>query len=285
MARPGGSPFNVAIGLGRLGIPTGYWGKFSTDIFGQQLQHHLTGNGVDLRWLQTGPEPTTLAFVRLPPNGEPQYAFYGYQTADTQLAPPDLQVVDSELLALHFGSISLIREPGATILEQVMQQESGQRFCSLDPNIRPGLIPDRECYLSRFHQWLRWVTLVKVSQADLSWLYPNQSVAWITDYWFSLGVQCVVITFGCQGATGYTQTGTQRVAAQPIRVVDTIGAGDAFMSGLLASLYSQRCLDPPTPPELPALEQAITLGHQVAAFTCQRAGADPPWHSELLFQW
>ncbi len=139
---PGGSVFNIAVGLGRLQAPAGFFCRLSTDFFGDLLLDTLSENGVDTVLCPRGDDPTTLAFVSLPGDEgeEPRYMFYANDSADRLLIETMLPVLDPQIKALHFGSISLVMEPGASTLESLMERESGRCVISLDPNVRPGLI-------------------------------------------------------------------------------------------------------------------------------------------------
>jgi len=144
LPRPGGSPYNVALGLGRLDVPVGFLGRLSTDTFGRLLREHLQASQVSLTYVLDAEEATTLAFVHLSDDEEPEYAFYTEGTAGRVLMPEHLPVVP-EGAAMHFGSFSLALEPGASTLEGLMRRESRRRLLSLDPNVRPwpGCTQDR----------------------------------------------------------------------------------------------------------------------------------------------
>ncbi len=282
LPRPGGSLLNVAISLARLGIPTGFLGRLSTDVFGRQLYQYLQENQVDLTYVQQGHEPTALAFVNLREAGVPEYAFYGDQTADSHLKHGEILPLDERVCALHCGSIALVRGPGAVVYQELMQAYANQCFLSLDPNIRPAFIPDREAYRHQLRQWIQSVDLVKVSQEDLQWLFPGGSIQEIARSWVQLGAGMVVVTLGSQGAVAFMDEHEIRVGTESIQVVDTVGAGDAFMSGLLAFLYQQDLLRKPLADlSLSLIEKSLTFANKVAGLTCQQAGSNPPWASEL----
>lgn len=275
---PGGSPYNVAVALGRLDVPVAFLGRVSQDTFGRMLESHLAANGVDLRYVRCGPEPTTLAFVH-EEGGEPEFSFYGEGTADRSLRVSDLPGdFPEDVAVLHFGSISLVLEPAASTLDGLIARERGRRLLSLDPNVRPRLIGDREAYRRRMEGWVASCDLVKASRADLAWLYPGQEVEQVAERWRGLGPAVVVVTAGGQGAEGWTRSGAIHVPAVPVEVVDTVGAGDAFTAGLLAWLWRHgrtdraglAALDPST------LGEALAYAGRVAALTCTRPGADPP---------
>jgi fructokinase len=285
---PGGSIFNIALGLGRLGAPVGYLGKLSTDFFGDRLLQTLSQNGVDTSLVRRAPGPTTLAFVDLFIGGsrEPSYTFYAESAVDRSLAIGELpKQLAASVQALHFGSISLLLEPGASSLEALMRRETGQRLISLDPNVRPGLIQDRDAYRERFEGWTEVVDVLRLSRADFDWLYPNRSWEAAFQDWFSRGVSLVILTNGAQGALGMTAEGASAFSpAAAVEVVDTVGAGDSFLAACLfflareGTLASKEALR-----RMPAgpIERCLVFASRAAALTCSRAGSDPPFLREL----
>lgn len=282
--RGGGSPYNVAVGLGRLGSQVGFLGRVSRDRFGRLLRERLERNAVDLRWLSDGPGPTTLAVVHLAEGAEPEFGFYDEGAADRLLEPADLPpALPDAVRALHFGSISLLREPGATAFETLMSREHGHRLISLDPNVRPSLIPDRAGYLRRLEGWVRLADLVKVSRADLAWLYPEQRPEAVARAWLASGPALVVVTRGEEGAIGIGRGGEAEVPGRPVAVADTVGAGDAFTAGLLAWLDDHDALDRRALAALDGagIRAALDLADSIASITCTRTGAEPPTRAEL----
>ena len=285
---PGGSIFNLAVALGRLGAQVGYFGKLSTGFFGDRLLQTLSENGVDTSLALRTSGPTTLAFVDLATGGhdEPRYVFFAEAGVDRSLRidelpghlPPGVQ-------ALHFGSISLVLEPGAGSLEALMRREAGKRPISLTPNVRPSLIPDRPAYLERFERWLEVVDILRMSRADLNWLYPDRHAEAAVQDWFSRGVSLAILTEGAEGSFGWTADGVPATAAAlKVEVVDTVGAGDGFLSaalfyldreGLLRSKVALRGLS------ADSLGQCLRIANRAAAITCSRSGADPPFLREL----
>jgi fructokinase len=283
---PGGSPFNVAVGLGRLQVPTGFLGRVSTDFFGDLLMETLTQNHVAHRHVRRAADPTTLGFVSQPTDGEPQYAFYANGAADRLIAERDLpDALDDAVACLHFslGAISLTVEPAATTYETLMRREAGKRVVAFDPNIRPGLIPNREAYRQRLETWVSLSDLVKVSRADLDWLYPGRNAEEAAASWHKLGPKLVVVTLGAEGAFALSNSHRVAVPGRKVKVADTVGAGDSFHAALLAGLHDggllkrERLADLPDDVVQKLLERAVAA----AAITCSRPGANPPTKAEL----
>ena len=281
---PGGSPCNVAVGLARLGKPTAFIGKLSKDGFGNMLRMHLTQSGVDLRWLARGDEPTALAFVIPSAGGKHDFAFYGSETAEQSLLGSDIpESLPKELTALHFGSYSLMLGSGATTYERMMRRESGKRVITLDPNVRAALFPDRALYRQRIEGLLKFTTLVKASEDDLSWLYPRENSIDIANRWLRDGPSVVVVTLGAEGAIGLTADVAVSSPGVRVDVVDTVGAGDAFMSAILAYMYDHGLLRHDALESLneDTLTDALEYANVAAAVSCTRQGADPPTRQHI----
>jgi len=176
-----------------------------------------------------------------------------------------------------------VREPGASAYEALMRREHGRRIVGLDPNVRPGLVGDRGAYLRRLEGWVALADLVKVSRADLAWLYPGGDPEAVAREWLARGPAVVVVTRGSEGAVAYGPAGRIEVPGLPAAVVDTVGAGDAFTAGLLAALVDagrleRDALRGTTADELRA---ALAFANAAAAVTCTRPGADPPTREEI----
>ncbi|WP_432136068.1 MULTISPECIES: carbohydrate kinase family protein [unclassified Streptomyces] len=273
----GGGPYNTAVALGRLGSPTAFASRTSRDAFGEALLDGLRRAGVDVRAVQRGPEPTTLAVATLDADGSAAYSFYVDGTADRLFAAPD--ELPAGTRAVSFGTCSLVLEPGASAYERLMRFAAGRGlFTALDPNIRPGLIADPDAYRARFKDWLPSVTLLKLSEEDARWLggTPRE--------WLAQGPSAVVITQGGDGLTAFTRDGAvHSVQGEPVEVVDTIGAGDTVNAALLHGLAQQDALSPQALAALgPAgWERLLRFAARAAALTCSRAGAEPPYAAEL----
>lgn len=282
--RAGGSLFNVAIALGRLGTSVGFLGRLSRDPFGRMLRRRLEEDGVDTRYVQDGDEPSTLAIVHLAPGGEAVYAFHGEGTADRLLRVGDLpSALPPEVTDVHFGSISLVREPGASTFEVLMGRERSRRLISLDPNVRPNLVGPREAYVERLEGWVSLADVVKVSLADLAWTYPGEDPGAVAAAWRARGPALVVVTRGGDGALALGPGGRVDVPGTPVEVADTVGAGDAFTAGLLAWLDGAERLDRARIREIPSGEvrAALAFANAAAAISCTRVGAQPPTRTEM----
>ena len=281
---PGGSPCNVAVGLGRLGMPVSFLTRISKDRLGRLLEAHLVDSKVSLEYLSKGSEPSTVSFVQSDGDGEPDFGFYGENTADVglirELVPAHLP---SDIKAIHFGSLAMIRQPIGSTLTSLMEREHERRLISFDPNIRPAQIKDRDRYCIKLDHWLQLADLVKASASDIDYLYPNMEPDTVAEKWLALGPHLIVITDGPYGATAYTPSQTTTVSGVKIDLVDSVGAGDAFTAGLLAWLHKHEQLDRKRLPRISPAKLAAALAYatRIAAITCTRLGADPPWESEL----
>lgn len=278
----GGSPYNVALTTGRLGVPTGFLGGISTDFFGDMLAAELERSTVSLKYAGRSARPTTLAFVSLL-HDEPQYAFFDENSAGRLHDPAEHTPIGAEVEALHFGSISLIPEPSVSRLAAVMDQNRGKRVICYDPNVRPTLIQDRDAFRARVERFARGADIVKISGADLDWLHPGEAAEEIAAGWLAGGAGLVVVTRGGAGVTAYSRGGSVFSPVVPVKIADTVGAGDSFTGGLLARLSERGLLKVGTLRTIghDALKEALDFANRVAAITCSRPGADPPWRREL----
>jgi len=271
LPRPGGSPYNVATTLGRLGVPVAFLGRLSHDAFGRLLRGHLISSGVDVTYVREGTEPTTLAFVHLAEGSEPEYAFYGEGAADQRLLPDDLpQAFPEDVAALHFGSISLVREPSGSTLELLLRRERATRVISFDPNVRPRFIADAEDYRHRLERWIAGSDIVKASRADISHIYPTDPVDRVAARWRKLGPALVIVTLGREGALGVAASGVTSVPGPTVTSGSTVGAGDAFTAGLLAWLAGRGRLSRPAVGSLPIddITAALTCANRIAGEAC-----------------
>ncbi|NDL64922.1 carbohydrate kinase family protein [Acerihabitans arboris] len=278
----GGAAFNTAIALGRLGVPAGLFSGLSADFMGELLRDALTRANVDYARAASSSRPTTLAFVQLV-DGHARYAFYDENTAGRMLAHSDLPAPDNDTTACLFGGVSLIAEPCGGVYEALMAREAPQRVMFLDPNIRANLMTDREKHLARLRRMITLADIVKLSDEDLAWFGESGSDEDITARWLARGPRLVVITRGAAGADAYSATARVRVAGKKVPVVDTVGAGDTVNAGILTSLHRQGLLSKAAIAGLSGeqIRAALELGVHAAAITVARAGANPPWASEM----
>ncbi|OCP24713.1 MULTISPECIES: carbohydrate kinase [unclassified Ensifer] len=278
----GGAIFNTAIALGRLGIPTGFFTGLSDDMFGDILRETLKAANVDFGPSATLSLHTTLAFVKLA-NGHATYAFFDENTAGRMITRDHLPALGDFCEALHFGAISLIPEPCGSTYEALMTREHEKRVISFDPNIRPGFIKDREAHLARMNRMAAMSDIIKFSDEDLDWFGMTGSHDDLAAEWLKRGPKLVLITKGADGAVGYTTRHKVEVAGERVTVVDTVGAGDTFDAGVLASLKLSGLLTKDAVANLSesAVRDALALGAKAAAVTVSRAGANPPWKHEI----
>lgn len=278
----GGAVFNTAIALGRLGTDTGFFSGLSRDLFGKILEQSLAQSQVDSSLAHRSDRPTTLAFVTLR-DGQASYAFYDENTAGRMLTAADLPALPKEAKALFVGGISLMVEPCGSAYEALLRREAPARAVMIDPNIRPGFIRDEAAYRARIGRMMAQADIVKLSDEDLHWLMGRGSLSELARDVLAMGPKLVCITEGAQGARGVTSRHDVFVAAEPVAVADTVGAGDTFNAGVLAALSRAGVLSKPA---LAALDEghlraALSLGCRAAAVTVSRAGANPPWAHEV----
>ena len=279
---PGGGPFNTARSLARLGAPTSFLGRLSTDAFGSALARELAADGADLSLVSYGPEPTTLAVAELDGEGLAEYEFYVHGTSAPNLTPAMVpSKLPANVDALHVGTLGLVLEPMATTLAEVARRESEHRLLMLDPNVRPQLAADASAYRGRLDGLVAHSTVVKASEGDLAWLHPGLDCEEAAGRMLALGARLVLVTLGPAGALAVSSAGTVRVAAPRVEVVDTIGAGDAFGAAVLAWLHDHDVLRPDLSLDPDEVESMLGFACLVAAITCTRPGADPPWRAEL----
>ncbi|HEX8081843.1 MAG TPA: carbohydrate kinase [Jatrophihabitans sp.] len=292
LAHPGGSPFNVAIGLARLGQPAQLLARLSGDAFGRQLRAHAEANGVDLSYAVNAAEASTLAVVSLDAERNAGYDFYRTGTADWQWSAAELDRMPADTSWIHTGSLASWTEPGAGVICDQLRRRRGRQpvVISYDPNIRPDLLPDHRSALEQVEAMVGLADVVKASAEDLDWLYPGQDAESVLRRWRSLGASIVVMTDGGRGARYLaSEDRVGMVPSRPVEVIDTVGAGDAFMAGLINALaaggYVGRAGAGRDGPGGTAAEAvvaaAVTEAILVAALTCARAGANPPTAAEL----
>jgi fructokinase len=279
----GGAVFNTAIALGRLGAPSAFFSGVSNDMLGEILADTLTVSKVDTRYLARSGRPTTVAFVKLV-NGQATYAFYDEGTAGRMLSTDQLPTLPADVSTLFLGGISLVNDPAAGTYEALQARDSATRVTMIDPNIRPGFIAGKEAeYRARINRMVARADIVKLSDEDLHWLEGQGNLTALARGILAKGPKVVFITEGAKGARAVTATKDRFVAATPVTVVDTVGAGDTFNAGVLAALHQAGALSKSGVAALAdaTLDAALSLGTRAAAVTVSRAGANPPWSHEL----
>jgi fructokinase len=279
--RVGGSPLNVAIGLCRLGSPTALLARFSRDERGRRLRRAAVEAGIDLSCAYDVDEPSTLALVSLDVDGVARYEFTVAGTADFVWTAAELTVPDSTRI-LHFGSLASWLPPGDAVLDRWLDGLHTGLLISYDPNVRPQLQRDPAKARKQVEHSLRHAHLVKASGDDLSYLYGGLEPTEVARHWLRLGPRVVLVTLGADGALAVTGRSVTTRPGPQAAVADTVGAGDAFSSGLLDALVRRGIDQPDRLAEADdALADAMDEASTVAALTCARVGADPPTRAEV----
>ena len=282
-ARVGGSPFNTAVGLARLGQPVAFLSAVSRGFLGQRLMRALQAEGVDTSAVQRNDAPTTLVLVGVDAAGVPAYAFYGDGGADRLLTLEALAALPRAARAIQLGSYATVVEPIASTLRTLVERERPRRLIAYDPNVRLNVEPD----IGRWRDVLAWMLprahLLKISDEDLGLLQPGTSPEAFAAGALRAGVALVVVTRGADGAYAWTAGARAEAKSTPIAVVDTVGAGDTFQAGLLTWLAEHGVLAADALRDLSETELGSALGFaaRAAAITCSRVGADLPRRNEL----
>jgi fructokinase len=288
-AAPGGSPANVAVGLARLDVPVRMLARLSGDALGQRLRAHLSTNGVDLGHAVVAAEPSSLAIVVLEADGSAAYDFRVEGTADWQWSDPELADALDGVDALHVGSLALTTPPGGEVLRRLAARARTSATVSFDPNVRHLLMGPPAEVLAVVHEVLAVADVVKASAEDVAWLEPGRDLEDVARAWQRHGPSLIIVTRGGDGALAIGPSGTPvERPGRAVDVVDTVGAGDSFMSALLAGLARRDVLGAGRRSALSALadEDVATLldeAVEASAVTCSRPGADPPRLAELSY--
>ncbi|MEE4573624.1 carbohydrate kinase [Pseudomonas alliivorans] len=280
----GGSPFNVAIGLRRLGVESALLAGLSTDYLGSRLRAVLEDEQVGTEHLIEFNAPTTLAMVAVGADGSPTYSFRGEGCADRQLRLEHLPRLDDKVRGIHVGSFSLVVQPIADTLLALVARESGKRLISLDPNVRLNPAPDIGRWRSQIAAFAEHAHMIKVSDEDLHLLYPDRDPETIAKGWLNRHTHLVIVTRGTQGASIFTREhGTWSIPAKSVVTVDTVGAGDTFQAALLTFLTEQQADTPKALSEITKemLDQMLDFAASAAALTCTRVGPDLPYRDQL----
>ena len=268
----GGSPLNVAVAAARLGADVGFAGQISTDLFGRVITQHIADNKIDTSYLLEHDSPTTLAFVA-EINNDAHFSFINNGAADTLYNPQPRPEFPKELQFLMFGSISLLTEPTASSIEDIVASHQASTTIVFDPNVRPALITNKEEYLTRLHKWLELADIVKLSRQDLEWLYPKKYFKNVALDWLQLNPAAIIITDGEKGANLYRKN-QELISSKvyKVDVLDTVGAGDTFTAALMVSLLNK---DINNISNL-QWQESLDFAALAAALNCTKAGANPP---------
>lgn len=285
--RIGGSPFNVALGLARLGQPVGFLGGIGTGFAGERLLRALREEGIDTRCTPLLQAPTTISLVGVDAQGVPSYAFYGHGCADRLLQPAHLAAIPPEARAFHFGSFAMMVPPTADTQRLLVERESARSLISYDVNVRTNVQPDLAVWRDTLAWMLPRTQLLKLSDEDLALLYPGRAIDDFAAEALAAGTPWLVVTRGGEGAVAFHATaGRMALPALPpeqVKLVDTVGAGDTFQAALLTWLAEAGRLTPAAVAALDAaaLREALGFAMRAAAITCGRRGADLPRRAEL----
>jgi fructokinase len=274
----GGGPANTAKALARLGHDVHFIDGISSDAYGQSARAELLRDGVNLDLALTSDKPTCTATVSLDAQGVASYEFLidGTATFDFHSSwLPDPYRFQPQVL--HIGTLVTVIEPGASALYDWAMQVAEFAPIVFDPNIRPSVQPDRDLYEAAVEKWAALSAVIKVSDDDLAWLFPNQSIDDVANRWISDGVFLVVVTRGANGLVGFTADGRVEVPGVKVDVVDTVGAGDTVGALVVEAMLSHGLV------ELRGdiLQEVLARAAGAAAITCSRQGAQPPYKHEL----
>ncbi|MEN9893060.1 MAG: hypothetical protein RLY78_3355 [Pseudomonadota bacterium] len=281
--RIGGSPFNVAMGLSRLGQPVGFFGGIGTGFAGERLMKALVDERIATEAVVPLDAPTTLSLIGLDARGVPSYSFYGEGCADRLVRPAHLDRIPAAARAFHFGSYAMVVAPTAEAQRALVEREHARSLISYDPNIRANVEPDLQVWRDTLAWMLPRTTLLKVSDEDLGLLWPGRPVEDFAAEARAAGVPWVVVTRGGEGASGWTAAGRIDLPGERVTVIDTVGAGDTFQAALLTWLAEQGRLDRAgvATLDLDAQRAALGFAMRAAAITCSRRGADLPRRAEV----
>jgi fructokinase len=275
----GGGPANTAKALARLGYEVDFIDGISSDTNGVNARKALERDGVGLALSLKSEKPTCTATLTLDSHGGAQYEFFIKETAtfdfNTSWLPDPSRLKPS---ALHIGTLATIIEPGATALFDWAVRVGEFAPIIFDPNIRPSVLDDRAIYASAVEKWVSIASIIKVSDDDLKWLYPNETLDEVAHRWIEQGVSCVVVTRGVHGLIGFTEHGMEEVDGAKITVVDSVGAGDTVGAIVVEGVIAHSVAGL----QGHVLNEVLHKAAIAAGITCSRAGAEPPYKHELI---
>jgi fructokinase len=275
-AHPGGGPFNTARIAALLGARCRFLGRFGDDAFGRRLRGELERLHVEVAVGEPTRAPTTLAVAELDGDGTARYTFHLEGTSAAQLLPEDV-VPDplADATAIATGGLALVAQPTASTLLGLLAQAPPTAMLVLDPNCRPSAISDPGRYPAAVRRFVAYADIVKCSVEDLSVLDPLVEPPAAAHGLLALGPRAVVVTDGPAPISIYTPSREGGVSVEPVRVIDTVGAGDAFLAGLLA-WWAQRGVARERAGDLETLAEAAAVAARVAGAACTVAGANLP---------
>ncbi len=277
----GGAPFNTARACGRLGADVSFVAAISIDRFGSMLVAQLEADGVSTDDVARVDVPTTLAAAELDEHGAAQYRFYIEGTSAPTLSDPPLDLGGEVLFT---GGLGLVLEPMAEAVERMVVANHEHGMVMIDVNCRPRIIPDRDAYVKRLRRVVSHAHIVKVSDEDLAYLWPDHDPAAAARLLLRRGPRAVLLTAGGDGVRILTAEAEELVPVQPVEVIDTIGAGDSFGGGFLSSWIASGA-SVADAGDVDRLRRSVEAANVVAGIVCTRRGADPPWRSELPDTW
>jgi len=276
---PGGSPANVALALGRLGDAALFLTQLGDDPRGDRIREWLTEAGVRVA-SSTGAHTAT-ATARLDESGSARYEFDISWSVDDMAA-----AYEDDIGIVHTGSIAALMAPGAAAVRVLLSERRATSLVTYDPNVRPALLPDHPQAVRDVEAFVALADLVKASDEDLAWLYPGVDPLEVARSWLQRGPSVVVVTAGARGAFGVTRSGVTQVRGRTVEVVDTVGAGDTFMSALVHGLIDLGLHSAGSRAALQSIDddslaELLRFSARAAAVTVSRPGADPPLLGEL----
>jgi len=279
---PGGSPLNVAVGCARLGLRTKLVTHFADDPYGQLIAEHLDKNGVET--IVGGSQPTSTALATLDDTGAARYTFdINWDLNGASI--PALVAAESSL-HVHTGSIATVLPPGSKSVLSLIEGSRHHATISFDPNCRPAISPNKAATREQAEDFVAASDIVKASDEDLRWLYPNRTPEESMEAWLALGPALVALTRGAEGPVILSTSGRVAMPAETITVRDTVGAGDSFMAALVAGLAQLDVLGAAARERLRTITQeqldaVARYANKAAAITCSRLGANPPTLADL----
>ena len=287
---PGGCCYNTSIAISRLGVPSAFLGRLSTNFFGEIQAKRLRENHVKDELLIRCEQNPILAFIKTEKGKEPEYAFYDEGTADRSLSAEELPPLPKDVSCIAFGSVSMCIEPIASTIEGLIMREAQRgKVIAFDPNIRPFFIKDRNAYMKRFEKWMGVCTIAKISAEDFEFIFPKTQPHDALKKIIGWGTRLAIVTLGANGAAALLKRedgSVTSVSAPAIKigeVADTVGAGDTFQGAFLAWLEKRGKMSHNAIANLSEndLRDALTFANKAAAFVCTRKGAQPPTLEEV----